>query len=618
MKSGLRSSRDELAQSRPAGSGEGGTPIAWLLPLILAGLVLATVIPVVLLGFFGARDNTNRLLGERSELVLDILVDRLAGHLEPVTAQLAYAAEAVRRGALDVENETAVSTYLAGSLAGVPQVNAVTLVRPDETVRRHDRAGHRSFDQTVATLAAVQRSIAENRTDPGLRWVGPLWSVALRQPILAARVPLRGPGNEDRGLLVAIVSVAELSRPLAEMSNDADRTPFILVGRDRVLAHPALVTPDAESRSGAQEPLPAVETFKDPVLARIWTRQANALPFYGRSQAHWSWSGPGSFDANTYVYRAVPDYGAEPWIVGVHAPSTQTRRERWIVFGIGIGGVVLLVLSLGAAILVARRLGKPVLGLAAAAARVEALDFSGASSLPRGPVREINQAAAAVERMAAGLASFETYLPKTLVRRLMAAGPGAAQTETREVTVMFTDLERYSDYSSARPAPEVVSYLNDLLARIGPIIEASGGTIDKYIGDSVMAFWGAPEDRPDQATAACTAACEIAREVQALNAARRARGLHACRMRIGLHTGPVAVGNVGFVGRVDYTIIGRTVNIAQKLEQCGRHATQDGEVAILVSETTRAAAGSSFSFEPCLDLNVAGAGDTARLRQPLL
>ncbi|WP_375458586.1 hypothetical protein [uncultured Enterovirga sp.] len=106
-----------------------------------------------------------------------------------------------------------MTAFLAGSLAAVPQVNAVAFVRPDGTVRRHERTGHASFDEMAATLPGVQRSIAENRTDPGLRCAGPLWSVALGQPILAAHVPLRGPGDEDRGLLVAVVSVAELSRP---------------------------------------------------------------------------------------------------------------------------------------------------------------------------------------------------------------------------------------------------------------------------------------------------------------------------------------------------------------------------------------------------------------------
>ena len=91
---------------------------------------------------------------------------------------------------------------------------------------------------------------------------------------------------------------------------------------------------------------------------------------------------------------------------------------------------------------------------------------------------------------------------------------------------------------------------------MGPAIEATGGTIDKYIGDGLMAFWGAPEPNADHARAACLGALAIAREVEAFNGERRSAGLAACRMRVGLHTGMVLVGNVGFAGRVDYTAIG--------------------------------------------------------------
>ena len=163
---------DRQASNRKITSGEGGLPIAWLLPLVLAGLVLVTVIPVMLLGFFGARDNTNRLLRDRSELVLDSVVGRVAAHLGPVRAQLAYAAEAVRRGALDAADEPAMKNYSAGTLAGVPQVNGLSFVRPDLTVRRHNRAGHESFEDAAATLAAVKQGLAEDRTDPGPRWIG--------------------------------------------------------------------------------------------------------------------------------------------------------------------------------------------------------------------------------------------------------------------------------------------------------------------------------------------------------------------------------------------------------------------------------------------------------------
>lgn len=269
-----------------------------------------------------------------------------------------------------------------------------------------------------------------------------------------------------------------------------------------------------------------------------------------------------------------------------------------MVTAIGIGGLGLLAVAILVAIFVGRRLGRPMLALAKVASRVEVLDFSGAAGLPRGPVREINQAVGAVERMAGGLAWFETYLPRTLVRRLMAAGPDVRLSEMRDVTVMFTDLESYSQFSLELPANDVVNYLNELLSRIGPIIEEGGGTIDKYIGDSVMAFWGAPDERSDHAAAACHVAMAIAREVEAFNVGRRAQGQHACRMRIGLHTGPVAVGNVGFDGRMDYTIIGQTVNVAQAIEQAGRGVVGIREAVVLVSAATADGAGPAFAFEP--------------------
>lgn len=588
---------------------ERGLPIAWLLPLVLTGLVFAAVIPVLMLGYLGARDNTDRLMRDRSELILDLLVDRIRVHLNPVHAQLAYVSDAVARGALDPRDQAAMDTYLAGALAATPQVNDIAFARPDLSVRRTNRQGSESYDETTDMPPAVRQSLAESLTDAGPRWFGPYWSTILSQPVLGLRASLSGPSGQNEGVIVAVVSVAELSRFLERIGADLDQTPFVLVGREHVLAHPYLVGTGTAASAGPLQPLPDVEDFGDRVLAQIWTREANPLtssqPFR-RSDGHWSWFESDGFDSYAYVYRVISDYGDIPWMAGFHYPGTETRRERWTVLTIGLGGLTLLSLALVTAIAVGRRLGEPMLGLARAAARVEELDFASARSLPRGAVREINQATAAIERMAAGLGWFETYLPKTLVRRLMAAGHGSPLSEARDVTVMFTDLENYTGYSQSSPAAEVVNYLNDLLARVGPIIEASGGTIDKYIGDSVMAFWGAPDLQSDHANAACHAACAIAREVEAFNSQRRAGGLHACRMRIGLHTGPVAVGNIGFTGRVDYTIVGQTVNVAQALEQSGRQHMGESEAVILVSEETARIAVGDFTFQTGPTIHAAG------------
>src|SRR3546814_422445 len=126
-------------------------------------------------------------------------------------------------------------------------------------------------------------------------------------------------------------------------------------------------------------------------------------------------------------------------------------------------------------------------------------------------------------------------------------------------------------------------------------IEASGGTLDKYMGDAVMAFWGAPDDQPDHAERACRAALEIMRAVVADNRARKARGLAPVRLRIGVHSGAAIVGNIGAPGRVNYTLIGDTVNVANRLEAYGKEESAgEGGAAILMSAATRAQLGPTW------------------------
>ncbi len=283
-------------------------------------------------------------------------------------------------------------------------------------------------------------------------------------------------------------------------------------------------------------------------------------------------------------------------IVGYHEAGRESAWARWIVRGILIAGGVLMILTGLAAIYLGRRLAQPILALAGAAGAVERLDLDNLPTLPNSRVREITRANHAFERMANGLKLSATYLPRTLVARLTAQQGSLPVNENRAVTILFSDLEGYTAYSRDRPAAEAAAYLNDLLSRIGPAIEASGGTIDKYIGDGLMAFWGAPDSIPDHARIACQGALAVAKEVETFNIERRARGLHACRMRMGLHTGTVLVGNIGFAGRVDYTAIGEAVNVASRLEQFGRGAPRDGEVTIVASASCREAAGAGFAW----------------------
>jgi len=462
-----------------------GLPIRLHLPLVLGGLVLISVAPVVLLGWLGARDNAGRLLRGRTELVLDAIVDPLRGQLEPIELQLAFLAELVTRGSLDPTSEKAMTAHLAGALAATPQVVSLGHLRQDGSLVRIDReAGSGRVQDWRERYKPLGDALRQGSEQAAPGWIGPIWSVIQKEPILARRHPLHDEGG-FAGVLIAAITLGGLSRHLERFGEGLEVQPFVLAGRDHVVAHPSFAA--ARLFLGPGHPLPGLDEVDDPVPAALWTaepNEMNALAAPRSWQGHWSWIGSSS---HGFYSREVDGYGDRPWLVGMHAPGTETRRERWVVTGIAIGGGVLLLIALVDAYLIGRRLGRPVMALAAAADRIEALDVEAVRDLPRGPISEINHAAGAFERMAATLRMVERYLPRQLVRRLLAAG-----TETpsaiREVTLMFTDLEGYSRFANGRSAEEVQGFLNEVFGLVGPIVEFSGGTIDKYMGDGFMVF----------------------------------------------------------------------------------------------------------------------------------
>ena len=177
---------------------------------------------------------------------------------------------------------------------------------------------------------------------------------------------------------------------------------------------------------------------------------------------------------------------------------------------------------------------------------------------------EIDRLSGAIARMAAGLADFAKFIPTELVRSLLQSGvraePGG---ERRELTVLFADLAGFTGLSE-RLGDGVVPIVGQFLELASQAVEAEGGTVDKFIGDAIMAFWGAPSPDPDQALHACRAALAIAAGMRA--AAERGEPLGELRVRIGLNTGPAIVGNVGSTRRLNYTALGDTVNLASRLE----------------------------------------------------
>jgi adenylate cyclase len=169
--------------------------------------------------------------------------------------------------------------------------------------------------------------------------------------------------------------------------------------------------------------------------------------------------------------------------------------------------------------------------------------------------------------------------------------------ERRTLTLLFTDLKGFTSFSETVDAETVSSMVSDYLMAMSAIVIEQNGTVDKFIGDSVMAFWNAPLDDPEHAQHACAAAVAMQRALTTLNGRWAERGIAAQQMRIGVHTGPASVGNMGTRRRFAYTAVGDSVNLAARLEPLNN----EYGTGIIVSQATIEAAGSGFLVRP-LDL----------------
>jgi adenylate cyclase len=255
--------------------------------------------------------------------------------------------------------------------------------------------------------------------------------------------------------------------------------------------------------------------------------------------------------------------------LGGHAPALA------VVIGFVLTLVFGVPISVGAAFAPSLR---PIRDLAAGTERVAAGDYS--QRLPVVQDDDLGALAASFNRMQAGLAerqrlqaAFGTYVDPILAARLLEQGDDVFTGERREVTVMFVDVRDFTPFAEANTAEDTVSRLNALFEIVVPAVVDAGGHVNKFLGDGALAVFGAPNDLADHADAAVSAAVLIHRMV-----AERFGG--TLRIGIGINTGVVIAGTIGGGGKLEFTLIGDTVNVAARVEQLTK-ATGD---AILLTQ----------------------------------
>jgi adenylate cyclase len=417
-----------------------------------------------------------------------------------------------------------------------------------ERITRPDPTTHLTF-QTTASKAVNGRAI----------WTDLSWSQldqelpeAQRRVVVSVQQAATDPG----GAFVGVVRVALLASAIdgiAAFSGNGQRV-FIADGEGRLITR---LSP-ADSLVSEEDAL-RVSPKNIP--------KAIALALSGplQDQDGAERSGEVTVDGERWLATFHQLRGSQGWFVGIVVPessyTSELRAMRWRLVA-GCAVIVVLALMGGGAALIALRKG--LRRIRSASMRLTRLDFEPAQT--KTVFRDVHEILTGLEQAKTALRGMGKYAPLDLVRELYKANrEPALGGELRELSILFTDLEGFTSLAEHLPPDKLARALGLYFEAMTEAVRGCGGTIDKFIGDSVMALWNAPTRHADHAQRACDA-IRACREATAKLFQSEAWGLPPLRTRFGLHKGEVMVGHFGAINRFSYTALGDGVNLASRLE----------------------------------------------------
>jgi adenylate cyclase len=358
---------------------------------------------------------------------------------------------------------------------------------------------------------------------------------------------------------------------------------FLFDDEDRILAHPRMSELMGREVSGTIPHLRETDMAGVLKVIRAWRTNGTSEQFFadpaGRLYAA--------------AFQTIPQSGPANLRVAVVAPVDEffanilsERGRLFIVTLAFVASMVPIVFFIGSL------LSKSLRALAGETDRIQR--FEPATGPPvRSMIREIDELGRSVSTMRTVAETFSRFVPRRLVEQLIETGtPLQLGGTRREVTLFFSDIVNFTEITEKADPASVMQYTSRYFAAVSEEIMKHRGTVDKFIGDAIMAIWNAPADDPDHAVNACAAALAFQRANDRLNAEFEREGWPIYKTRCGLHTGQAVVGNVGSVDRMNYTALGATVNLAARLEGLNKNYG----TSILVSAALRERAASRFVF----------------------
>ena len=575
--------------------------------LAITSLVLASIIVsaigVHLLWWRTAEGNSQALAATINEQI----VSAVGKELETITTQARAAHTAIRtlfvQNVLETREADKREFVFLSQLQAQPGISWVAFGWPDGAfftahklgdlglemmeIARTDGVLKRRVDQYQVVVGDIQfeKRRFENTdylvTDQqwyreGIKNDEPSWFEVTAYPVgLRPSIAYAGPIDvyqKRQGVLAVIIENTRLAQFLSQLSVGKSGAAFILRPGGAVIAAP---DPDADETNMQRSDQPLLP------IAQAAIKQADVADGNDKSARQVRLVAAGNAYAVTLTPLAFPGWTLATVIPEAEFLGPVETTIRHLLIGLAVLVAAAAVLS---AWLARRLLAKPLITVMEEVKHVEQFELGQVRRHPS-RVTELANLSNAIADMAGGLAAFRKYIPADLVRMLVREGveprPGGS---VRTLTVMFADIAGFTGLSE-RLGDQIIPLLSKYLDIMSREVNSHGGTIDKFIGDAVMAFWGAPVTNADHAVDACRAALACQHSLQASGLTDD--GGRPLKVRIGINSGNMLVGNIGSEFRLNYTVIGDAVNVASRLESANKEYGTD----IIIGEEARRLAG---------------------------
>jgi len=579
------------------------------------GLLVVTVLPIV---SYNHHQNTEIALELSDDLINQITMtvkEKTANFLLPASIMVEISARLAETGVLSWSDTRQIELYTFGVLKSYPQICMFFLGDEQGNYLRSWRLPDGNIETRLILRSAspptdvikhcdplsrvIRTETSSNiEYDPRIRpwylgaketranfWTDLYILFRNKKPAVTSAYPVTDSQGNLLGVWGMDIELDEMSQFLKNLKIGKNGIAFIVNKKNEVVAYPD-ASRIVKEEDGKLRPVRVEELG----MASITAAFAEYVKT-GRNKLAVESQG------KRYVasIREFPQSLAAQWQVVVVAPEDDfIGGAKEIIRDTLLICLIILMISIVLAVLVARSISKPIKLLTEETNKIKDFRLEDAPAI-QSRIKEIQLMGQAVAAMRTGLQAFRRYVPAELVRRLIQTGEGAnLGGHKKELTVFFSDIAGFTTIAEQMGPEELMLHLSEYFDELTRILSDHGGTVDKYIGDGIMAFWGAPLPDEDHAGRACQAALLCQENLRELNRKWAAAGKTALPTRIGLSSGETVVGNVGSGERINYTVMGDNVNLASRLEGVNRlYATQ-----ILVSQATYDKVSDRFWFRP--------------------